>query len=444
MLVDKIYQNLKKNIQSNKSKSILLAVSGGIDSVVLLDVLDKIKNRYELLSDISLVFIDYIANPNCSDRAELCLDLSKRYKYPLVIRKSYLGSKNFESNARNERYQYFNQISEINKIDFILTAHHKDDQTETLLMKYYDNSDWISYLGIREKYNKIIRPMLNISKNEISSYAKEVKLSWIDDPSNTNVTFRRNKIRHIILPRVYDKQPELIDDLFAIHLDAKNKFNKILNKINFYDKRYIEKISNNFIIVSNEIKSASDLVVFKLFYQHLLNTYFDNNINNTKGFWSSYFKFINKSKTGSQFILDKNLTVIKDREKHYIYRNSYLDKRSNLKIDKEHHINYWYDTQIITNSHSLDENIEVIDTIQIPYKNFNDGIYIRNWQHGDKCHNSSKSIKNIFTNNKISLFDKMIYPIITDINDKIICIPKLYNYYDIDNQCKRIYWTRKK
>ena len=176
MLVDKIYQNLKKNIQSNKSKSILLAISGGIDSVVLLDVLDKIKNRYELLSDISLVFIDYIANPNCSHRAELCLDLSKRYKYPLVIRKSYLGSKNFESNARNERYQYFNQISEINKIDFILTAHHKDDQTETLLMKYYDNSDWISYLGIREKYNKIIRPMLNISKNEISSYAKEVKL----------------------------------------------------------------------------------------------------------------------------------------------------------------------------------------------------------------------------------------------------------------------------
>ena len=116
--------------------------------------------------------MNYLTNSNSIHREKPCLELSKKYKYPLIIKKSYLGSKNFESNARNERYQYLNQISEINKIDFILTAHHKDDQIETLLMKYFDKSDWISYLGIREKYNKIVRPMLNIYKNEILSYAK--------------------------------------------------------------------------------------------------------------------------------------------------------------------------------------------------------------------------------------------------------------------------------
>ena len=143
MFPDKIYKSLKNNIYTpNTSNHILLAISGGLDSVVLLDILDKIKCRYKILSNISLVYINYLTSSNSIHREKLCLELSKKYKYPLIIRKSYLDSKNFESNARNERYRYLEQISEINKINFILTAHHKNDQTETLLMKYYDKSDW--------------------------------------------------------------------------------------------------------------------------------------------------------------------------------------------------------------------------------------------------------------------------------------------------------------
>ena len=444
MLIDNIYKNLKNNIQTNAPNNILLAISGGVDSIVLLDVLDKIKCRYKILSNISLVYINYLTNSNSLSREKLCLKLSKKYKYPLIIRKSYLESENFESNARNERYRYLKQISEINQTNFILTAHHKDDQIETLLMKYYDKSDWISYLGIREKYNKIVRPMLEIYKNEILSYAKDNKLFWIDDPSNTDISFRRNKIRHIDLPNIYQDNLQLIDKLFSMHFDAKDKFNKISNKIDHYDKQYIEKKSNDFLVISNNSDSISDPVVFKLFYQHILENYLNHSVQNTKGFWSSLFDFIYQSKTGSQFILDRYFTIIKDRKKHYIYRNTYLDKKNNIKIDKKDNINHWYDTQIVTSRNSLGEDLEVIDIIKIPYKKFNDGIYIRNWKHGDKCYNSSKNIKNIFTDNKISLFDKMTYPIITDTNDKIICIPKLYNYYAISNTCKTIYWTKKK
>ena len=128
MLIDNIYKNLKDNIQTNIPDNILLGISGGVDSIVLLDVLDKIKSRYKILSNISLVYINYLTNSNSLYREKLCLKLSKKYKYPLIIRKSYLDSKNFESNARNERYSYLKQISEINQINFILTAHHKDDQ----------------------------------------------------------------------------------------------------------------------------------------------------------------------------------------------------------------------------------------------------------------------------------------------------------------------------
>ena len=93
--------------------------------------------------------------------------------------------------------------------------------------RYYDNSDWISYLGIRDKYNQIIRPMLDIQKDEILYYAQDNKLLWIDDPSNKDINFRRNKMRHIILPDIYRNNPGLIDDLMKLHSNAKIKFRKI-------------------------------------------------------------------------------------------------------------------------------------------------------------------------------------------------------------------------
>ena len=194
MLVDRIHQKLKSNLPSNKSYTILLAISGGVDSVVLLDVLSQIKKRDKLLSNISLVFIDYAINHNSHDRGGLCSSLANQYKYKIIKKDSCLGVKNFESNARYERYRYLNQVANNDKIDFILTAHHRDDQIETLLMKYYDNSDWISYIGIREKYNKIIRPMLDTSKENIFSYAKNNNLFWVEDPSNLDINFRRNEL----------------------------------------------------------------------------------------------------------------------------------------------------------------------------------------------------------------------------------------------------------
>ena len=442
MLVDKVYKKIKSNAPSDKNYSLLVAVSGGVDSVVLLDILLQIKKRDKFLSNISLVFINYLINKNSDDRESLCYNLANKYKCKLIKKNSDLGIKNFESNARDERYKYLNNIADKENIDFIITAHHRDDQIETLLMKYYDDSDWISYIGIRERYNKIIRPMLDISKDNILSYAKKNKLLWIEDPSNLDVNFRRNEIRHIKLPEIYSNNPQLIDELLLRHNDAKHRFQLILSQITNYLKKYLKERNNDFIILSNETIQIQELSTFKLFYKHVLSDFLNSDFINTKGFWSSYFKFIANSNVGSKFILNKDFRVIKDRDKHYIYRYKYLSK-NNIEINNENQIKCWYDTQIATSQNAFSNAVEVIDVIKIPYKKFNSGIYIRNWKYGDKCYNSSKNIKSLFTNNKISLFDKMKYPIITDKNDNIICVPKLYNYYNINSQYKSIYWIRK-
>ena len=442
MLVDKVYEKLKSNVPTNKPYTILLAISGGIDSVVLLDILSQIKKRDKFLSNISLVFINYTTNKSSFNRSELCARLAEKYKSKLIKKDSSLGIKNFESNARYERYQYLKQVANNNNIDFILTAHHRDDQIETLLMKYYDNSDWISYIGIREKYNKIIRPMLSISKENIISYAGNNSLFWIEDPSNMDINFRRNEIRHVKLPDIYKNNSKLINELLLRHNNAKDKFEITLKKVNIYLKDYVKNKTDDFIILSNQARNIEDLSTFKLFYKNILNNHFNSDIVNTEGFWSSYFNFISDANTGSKFILDKDFRVIKDRTCHYIYRNKYLNQR-NIRINNKNHMEYWYDTQIITKLSALNRDVEILDIIRIPYKKFNDGIYIRNWKYGDKCYNSSRNIKKIFTNNKVSLFDKMKYPIVTDKDNNILCVPKLYNYYTMSSKYKAIYWIRK-
>ena len=444
MLVDKIYQNLKNEIKIHKNSNILLAISGGVDSVFLLDVLSKIKNKYNFFFEINLIFINYNINTNSDAREDLCLKLSKHYRYPLVIKKSYLKLNNFESNARTERYQFLNDLLNDKRINYALTAHHKDDQIETLLMKYYDKSDWVSYLGIREKYNKIIRPIINISKEEIMSYAKENNLLWVDDPSNNDNSFRRNKIRNLMLPDIKRDNPDLINGLFLKHYESKRKFKIFLSKINFYKEKFIFQISSKFIIVSNDTKSLSDFVVFKLFYQSLLDTHFNASIIKTNGFWLSFLKFIKSSKTGSQFLLSNKISIIKDRSKHYIFNQSFLNKKNNIKLDNKFNTKSWYDTKITINDYNVHNNLELLGSMKIPCKKINEGIFIRNWEYGDKCYESKKSLKTIFMNNKISLFDKMKYPVITDSKNQIISVPNLYNYCSMKDDYRTIYWVKEK
>ena len=108
-------------------------------------------------------------------------------------------------------------------------------------MKHYDKSDWISFLGIRDKYRKIIRPMLTIYKKEIISYSSHNNLFWIDDPTNYDNSFRRNKIRNIDLPKIKKTNEELIESLIIAHKRAKSNFNEFLSNFDSYKRTYISK-----------------------------------------------------------------------------------------------------------------------------------------------------------------------------------------------------------
>ena len=443
MIEKKVLKNIKSFVPENKKDSILIGVSGGVDSVFLVDVISKLNEYYNLFNKVTLIYINYVFNPNSYDRLNLCKKISKKYKYPLIIKKSNLNKKNFESIARKQRYQIFTDVLNNKGIDYVLTAHHKDDQIETLLMKHYDKSDWISFLGIRNKYRKIIRPLLSIYKNEIISYSSDNNLSWIEDPTNYDNSFRRNKIRNVDLPKIKKTNRGLIKSLITSHNRAKSNLKKFLLNFDSYKKIYINKVSGDYLLVSNKILELEDFGYFKLFYKNLISTNFNLNKVNTNRFWISFCDFLRFSKTGSQFYLDEKICVLKDRDNHYIFKTELKNVKKHIKICPNFKYNDWYDTKIVLDKKNLLSNSNVIGEFEIPTKKIIKGLYVRNWQNGDKCYKSSKKIKDIFINNKISSFEKSRYPIITDSKNQVLCVPNLYNYFSKDKNISKIYWLKK-
>ena len=204
--------------QIQKDDHLVLGLSGGVDSVVLLSILVplSLKLRFKLTA----FHVNHGISPNSNEWEKFCLDLCSKNSIPtetakLKIRK--LSGTSLEANARDARYQEFKNI----KADYVILAQHLDDQAETLLLQMLRGAG-VKGLGampvVRNQMPKIgeqaldtgpqiLRPLLKVSRGEIEDYAQNYKLSWITDESNNNVSFDRNYLRHKIFPLLERKFP---------------------------------------------------------------------------------------------------------------------------------------------------------------------------------------------------------------------------------------------
>jgi len=425
-MIKKIVYN---QLRYYNNKDVIISLSGGVDSVVLLDIV----NSLNLDLSIHLIHINYNHNKNSKKASYLCEKLAHFYNNKFILYETKIAEQNFESNAREFRYSKMNKYSDMYNIKLILTAQHLNDQIETVFMHQMLNSDWISKIGIREKNGKILRPLLDISKEKILEYAYLKNLTWVEDASNSNTKYLRNKIRIDFLPFYEKNHYNLKDELLMIANKSLKKFNKITKIINF-DFQNNLLYHKNFIQVNNSIVYKYDVVEMKLFYQILLKNNFKKSITKSKQFWKNLNYFLLHANSGSFFYFNDQIVILKDRSKHFIYKKNYLDKikayskNDKIKIYKFPFI--WNDCIIRKSIKSDKEN----KTFFLPSEIIEKGLFARYWKHGDVCYSNfykkNTKLKKIFINNKISLFEKHTIPILIDVNDDIVCVPGLYNRYN--------------
>ena len=196
---NRITLNLKTLID-NKKPHFLLAVSGGIDSMVLLNFFQKNHESFTF----SVAHINHNYHSDSKKMENLVKNQCDKMNSDLIIENIFLKevNSNIESNFRKMRYSKLEEIRKRIKADFILTAHHADDQVETILMKILNSSGVEGLQGLRKLNQNIIRPMFNISKREISDYASLNNVKFIDDPTNCDDLFTRNFLRMNVIPQL--------------------------------------------------------------------------------------------------------------------------------------------------------------------------------------------------------------------------------------------------
>ena len=189
----------------DNSNHIVIAYSGGIDSSVLLNIMCA--NKEHLKQSIEVIHVNHGLHEKSSNWEDFCKKECEKYKVTfksIKIQEDCPKENSVEAWARNMRYKLISK--HVKKNDILITAHHKDDQVETFFLQLLRGSGvhgLASMPVIKEFKNGFhVRPFLSFQRNEITKYAKENNISWIDDETNLDINYQRNFLRHNVLPTI--------------------------------------------------------------------------------------------------------------------------------------------------------------------------------------------------------------------------------------------------
>ncbi len=408
--VEKFLNNLL-----NINDTIVVATSGGPDSMCLLSILNKLKDKYKL--KLICAHVNHGLRSESENEKKFvenyCVINNIIFEYMKID--SYINAKFSESEGRKKRYTFFNELMNKYQAKYLMTAHHGDDLIETVMMRIVRGSNLKGYLGISRINNNIIRPLLTVSKKEILDYLKENNVEYVIDKSNEDEKYTRNRYRKHLLPFL-KSEDENVHLKFLKYSEELNSYNEYVNRV---IKSKIDNIYKDNKINIKELLKEDEFIVKKIIEYVIIEIQRDNLFNISDSQFKEILKLI-KDNSNKQIDLANN----------YIARVSY----NNLIIEKKNNINsycYEFKDKLVINN-KLIERIEKSDKksnfiLRINSEDIKLPLRVRTIKDGDKMQvknlNGTKKVKDIFIDSKIDIKKRRDYPIVTDSNDNIIWIP---------------------
>lgn len=204
-----LVQHLLPRPNSHRHR-LLLAFSGGPDSTCLLWGLLQL--RHELRLDVIAAHFDHALDPSSAARAGAARRLAEDLGAPFHCRRSTVDAgrgQSLEAFAREQRYRYLESLADALRADWILTAHHLDDQAETVLLRLLYGSGLAGLAAVQPRLGRRLRPLLTLRRQQLIKVVEALELPIIEDPTNLDRRRPRNLLRHHLLPRWQAKEPEL-------------------------------------------------------------------------------------------------------------------------------------------------------------------------------------------------------------------------------------------
>ncbi len=260
---DKILQTIKKyNLIENGDK-VVLGVSGGPDSISMLDILNEIQEdkKNNLDFEIVVAHINHMIRKDAVEDEKYVKEFCKKKKiefYSKSIDVEKLANTNktgIEETGRMVRYNFFEEILEKVNATKIAIAHNKNDKAETIIMNFMRGSGISGLRGIEEKRGKYIRPLIECERIEIEKYCEEKKLNPRIDTTNSENKYTRNKIRNVVIPYIKNEfNPNIINTL--------NRLSELVKEEELYIEKQVEKVYKNLIMEENQKQIILDLKKF--------------------------------------------------------------------------------------------------------------------------------------------------------------------------------------
>ncbi len=402
----KVKNYISDNNLIEKNKKIILAFSYGIDSRSLLNVL------FNLNYEIIVAHVNHKVRKESDIEEDETIKLCKELNIKYYIKHLIPQEENFEDYARRERYKFFEEVARIENTNILATAHHKDDNLETILLKLMTGSNLYGYAGIHNSVKRgnltIIRPFLSVSKDEIKEYQKELGFKYFEDYTNSLNIHKRNYIRNNIIPLL--KCDNL--DILKKAIDYSNILNDSFNYIRNNSISYLNKWNNQILVseyISLENALRHDIICLLLE---------ENKINRSYKLILSIDKALLKNKAQFEIKLEGDFYLFKRYNKAYISKKIDIEYNSIFLMPNEKKSFGKYNFYFSTKAPSSNENY-----IKLCYNSIEFPVEIRNRKDGDKITLSygTKKVKDLMIDKKIDKEIRKNIPIVL-IGGKIIWI----------------------
>ncbi len=416
--LDDILKKLDKTIKENEM--LITATSGGPDSMALLSLLIKLSKTKK----ITIICAHVNHNLRKESQEEAIMVEKYANENNLIFEKMEINhyEGNTENYARTQRYNFFEKLIKKYNATYLLTAHHGDDLTETILMRMVRGSSLKGYSGFQEitdkETYKIYRPLITKTKDELLNYVKTNNIPYAVDKTNFSEEYTRNRYRLNILP-ILKKENK------SVHL----KFLKFSETLKLYDD-HINKEANeklNKVYQNNNLnlklfENEDELIKRKILYKILNDLYYKNISLITDNHVELILNIIESPRPNLKINLPNKVLVIKN------YQNLYFTKNTEIKP-----YSFTFENKVILPNDKILIKEETDDTsnytIRLNSKELSMPLIVRTRQNGDKMEiknlNGHKKIKDIFINEKISETARNSWPILTDQNNQIIWLPGL-------------------
>ena len=394
--------NISKNTLFSKTDKLLVAFSGGIDSVVLADLLHKAGYN------IQLAHCNFqLRGEEAKEDTSFCENFAQSIHAPFHLiyfdTKAYAAEHklSIQMAARELRYNWFKTLKAEHGFNYILTAHHANDNIETLFVNLIRGTGIKGLQGIPEKQNDVVRPLLFATKDEIREYATKQQLQYREDSSNQEVKYKRNFIRHQIIPELKKLNPAL-EETFVSSIQFFKQSSEIVTEFAQLKFKSICKEENNQLFIDINLllqEAQKETLLFEWLYR--------------KNFKTSQIQqltevLIADKQVGKQFsssthqlVVDRKHVIVKALEKEYTEKAFVIKSIS----DTAHLPIKLHFEETTNRAFSKDKN-----EITIAYSEHLFPLTLRKWKQGDKFKPLGmagfKKLSDFFKDQKLSLFEK--------------------------------------